>query len=46
MIFQQMLKDPTTREKKTSSTEGNRNQALFGYPMAHIQEASRWLTIV
>ena len=24
------LKDPVTREKKTSGTEGNRNQALFG----------------
>ena len=25
----------------TSSTAGNRNQALFGYSVAHIQEASR-----
>ena len=25
----------------TSSTEGNRNQALFGYCVAHIQEASQ-----
>ena len=34
------------REKKNSGTKGNRNQGLFGYPMARIQEASRWLSIV